>query len=55
MSRKQSAAAYKGLVGHVHVTVTKQQAVKVRRLAKRAGLSLSEYMRGVIDDLEGSK
>ena len=44
--------AYKGHDSHVHVTVSERQAAKVRRLAKRAGLGLSAYMRGVIDELK---
>lgn len=49
---KNRGPSPKGLHGHVHVTTTEKQAAKVRRLAKRAGLNLSEYMRGVIDELK---
>jgi len=44
--------ARKGLDSHIHVTVTARQRAKMVRLAKRAGLSLSKYVRSVIDDLE---
>jgi len=52
VSRLQSKAAYKGLDSHLHVTISAKQELKVRKLAKRAGLSLSAYMRGVIDELK---
>ena len=42
----------KGLDSHIHVTVTARQRAKMVRLAKRAGLSLSKYMRKVIDEWE---
>lgn len=47
--------AYKGHDAHVHVTVSDEQRAKVVALARQAGLTLSHYMRKVIDDLEVAK
>lgn len=52
---KHQGPSFKGFDSHVHVTVSEAQRLKVQRLAKRAGLSLSKYMRSVIDDLESTR
>ena len=52
---KGKGPTYKGHDSHVHVTVTGEQRAKVDALARKAGLTLSHYMRKVIDDLEVSK
>lgn len=55
MRARSSAQRYKGFDSHLHVTVTATQRDKLVALAKRQGVPLSQFVRGVIDDLEGVK
>ncbi|GAG29306.1 unnamed protein product [marine sediment metagenome] len=55
MRSKNKGPAYKGHDSNIHVTVTSQQRAKVLDLAKREGLSISEFMRRTIDGMEVAK
>ena len=52
---KGKGPTYKGHDSHVHVTVTAKQRAKLLAQAKRAGVSISVQVRGMIDDMEVSK
>ena len=52
---KGKGPTYKGHDSHIHVTVTRQQRLKLLAEAKHAGVSISVQVRGMIDDLEVSK
>ena len=49
---KNKGPAYKGHDSHIHVTVSDKQRAKVIRNARRARVTISVYMRGVIDELK---
>ena len=52
---KNKGPTYKGHDSHIHVTVTAEQRAKLLALAKRAGVTVSVQVRGMIDDLEVAK
>lgn len=54
MSRraKHPGPVYQGFDAHLHVTVSISQLIKVKKLAKREGVNVSELMRGVINELK---
>ena len=51
MRNKNKGPAYKGHDSHIHATVSAEQRAKVLGLAKREGMSISEFMRRTIDEL----
>ncbi len=55
MRARSTAQRYQGFDSHLHVTVTAGQRDKLMALAKREGVSLSQFVRALIDGLEGVK